>query len=363
MPLEELRAKLTDVDDKLVELIAQRQRIVEQISNHKLSSGTATRDFQREKRVLDGARDRAAQFGLQPTLAEDIMRLLIESSLTRQEQARVAAEGTGGGQRAVVIGGAGQMGNWFAHFLQSQGYAVSIADPRASEASAFAAIDDWTAATLDHDLIVVAAPLGATAQILEQLAQRQPAGLIVDIGSLKSPLRGALGRLARAGCRVASIHPMFGPDTRLLSGQHVIFVDAGVPEATEAAQRLFASTMAEQFVMDLDEHDRLIAYVLGLSHALNLAFFTALADSGELVPRLARMSSTTFNAQLDVAALVARDNPHLYFEIQALNAYSANALDALVAASDKIRRLVETGDEPGFVELMDAGRRYMAQRE
>ena len=29
--------------------------------------------------------------------------------------------------------------------------------------------------------------------------------------------------------------------------------------------------------MGLDEHDRLIAYVLGLSHALNIAFFTALA--------------------------------------------------------------------------------------
>ena len=29
--------------------------------------------------------------------------------------------------------------------------------------------------------------------------------------------------------------------------------------------------------MGLDEHDRLIAYVLGLSHALNIAFFSALA--------------------------------------------------------------------------------------
>ena len=41
--------------------------------------------------------------------------------------------------------------------------------------------------------------------------------------------------------------------------------------------------------MGLDEHDRLIAYVLGLSHALNIAFFTALADSGEAAPRLAKL--------------------------------------------------------------------------
>ncbi len=43
--------------------------------------------------------------------------------------------------------------------------------------------------------------------------------------------------------------------------------------------------MAERVVMTLDEHDRLIAYVLGLSHALNIAFFTALAESGEEAPR------------------------------------------------------------------------------
>ena len=83
---------------------------------------------------------------------------------------------------------------------------------------------------------------------------------------------------------------MFGPDTELLSGRHVIFVDLGHAGALESARELFAHTMAEQVVMSLDDHDRLIAYVLGLSHALNIAFFTALAESGEAAPRLARMS-------------------------------------------------------------------------
>ena len=81
--------------------------------------------------------------------------------------------------------------------------------------------------------------------------------------------------------------------------------------------------------MDLDEHDRLIAYVLGLSHALNIAFFTALAESGEAAPRLARMSSTTFDAQLDVATRVAGENPDLYYEIQSLNDYGEESLQAL----------------------------------
>jgi chorismate mutase/prephenate dehydrogenase len=165
------------------------------------------------------------------------------------------------------------------------------------------------------------------------------------------------------GCRVTSIHPMYGPDTRLLSGRHLIFCDVGDPEATAAAKELFAATMVEQLDMGLEDHDRLIAYVLGLSHALNIAFFTALAESGEAAPKLARLSSTTFDSQLLVSEAVAQDNPHLYFEIQNLNKFGLGPLDALCEAAGRIRETVAGGDEGAFVELMQKGRDYLALRQ
>ena len=112
---------------------------------------------------------------------------------------------------------------------------------------------------------------------------------------------------------------MFGPGAELLSGKHLIFIDVGNETATKKAKELFSATMVKQLDMDIDNHDRLIAYVLGLSHALNIAFFTALADSGEAAPKLAKLSSTTFDAQLIVSEAVASDSPELYFEIQKLN--------------------------------------------
>ena len=135
---------------------------------------------------------------------------------------------------------------------------------------------------------------------------------------------------------------MFGPNTELLSGRHVIFIDLGARRCAGSARaRCSQPTMAEQVVMGLDEHDRLIAYVLGLSHALNIAFFTALAESGEAAPRLVQMSSTTFDAQFDVASAVAEESPELYFEIQRLNDYGAESLDALAQAVDALRDAVQ----------------------
>ena len=287
--------------------------------------------------------------------------LLIRSSLTTQEHARVAAQAHGSGKRALVIGGHGKMGGWFADFLASQGFRVAIADPKGA-LPGFDAVADWQNDPLDFDLIVLATPLSATARLLQLLAQRAPRGLIFDLGSLKTPLRAGLDALVKAGCRVTSLHPMFGPDTELLSGRHVIFIDLGNPEALQEAQALFAPTMAERVVMGLDEHDRLIAYVLGLSHALNIVFFTALADSGEAAPRLAKLSSTTFDSQLEVASRVASESPDLYFEIQSLNDYGGESLLALQQAVARLIATVKTGNLAEFSAIMNRGRAYLDVR-
>jgi chorismate mutase/prephenate dehydrogenase len=360
MTLEQLRDELAAVDRQIFELVARRQRLSSEIGKAKRGLGKATRDYQQEKEVIQRGRALAAELSFSPDLAERLLLLFIRSSLTVQEQDLVAARGGGDGRRALVIGGAGKMGRWFARFLRSQGYGVEISDPHGG-VDGFDSVA-WQDVELSHDLIVVAAPLGVANDILHELAVAKPSGTVFDVGSLKSPLRTGLRALADAGVSVTSVHPMFGPNTELLSGKHVVFVDVGVPEATARARELFASTMAAQVSMDLESHDRVIAYVLGLSHAVNIAFFTALADSGESAPKLAGISSTTFDDQLQVASNVAGESPNLYFEIQRLNDYGTESLSALLLAVERLRSVVRAGDEAGFVALMERGRDYLSQR-
>jgi chorismate mutase / prephenate dehydrogenase len=361
MDLQDLRTRLSEVDRQLLELVAARQQLSEEVGALKRSQGLATRDFAREKQVLELARANAAGLGIPPAVAEALMGLLIRSSLANQERARVKAEGLGSGQPALVIGGSGKMGRWFCEFLQSQGYTVTVADP-AGAVDGYTSVPDWRALKTSFAVTVVSAPIHATGAILRELATARWSGLIFDIGSLKSPFVDDLAHLVASGARATSVHPMFGPDTDLLSGRHVLFLEAGCPAATAEARQLFGSTMASLISMDIAEHDRLMAYVLGLSHAVNIAFFTALANSGETGARLADISSTTFDAQLGVAQRVAAESPELYFAIQSANPHGLAAVQELQRAVGQIAEVVRQGDETAFVRLMEEGRRYFASR-
>ena len=360
MDLDSLREELAAVDRGIIELVARRQDLVRRVGTAKEAAGKPIRDYGQEREVVERARAVARELGVSDGVAGALMRELIAYALSDQERQQVAARGGGDGRRALVIGGAGRMGRWLVAFLASQGFEVEVADP-AGPVPGHAHLADWREADLNHDLVVLATELRVTEKILHELADRRPPGVVFDVGSLKSPLAGGLRRLARAGVRVTSLHPMFGPDTEMLSGRNVILVDVGVPEANAVARDLFASTMADLVEMSVEDHDRCIAYVLGLSHALNISFFTALAASGEAAARLARLSSTTFDRQLAVAETVSHENPHLYFEIQRLNEFGGESLEALRRTVVRLQGAVNRGDEPEFVAMMEKGRAYLAE--
>ena len=358
--LASLRAELSELDRTLLEMLARRTQLSLDIGREKQRLGRGTRDFAREKVVLDAARQQAERFGLPTHLVERIVILLIETSLSAQEKDRVALTARGDGLAALVIGGAGKMGRWFVTFLAAQGYNVIVMDP-AGHVPNTTQSTHWSDLTERIDLVVVATPLKLSNTVLQDLAASPlpHAPLIFDIASLKSPLQEGLTALKQAGQRVTSIHPMFGPDTDLLSGQHIAFCDVGVPEATHAARALFDDTMAGQVEVDLQTHDQLMAVVLGLSHALNLSFNEALMHSGVELSTLNGLASTTFAAQLAVSRRVASENPALYYEIQHENPYGQAALQSLRAAVQSLEDASQATTPDKFYEMMRASERWL----
>jgi len=354
--LLELRRRLDEIDSGIIDLVAERQAVVTAIGDHKLRTGAPLRHYAREREVIDKGMARAESRGLSGRVAREILETLIHHSLGNQETYQLAQSDHGQGKQALVIGGLGRMGEWMSRYLDMVGYHVDVTDITQKD-TPFDRVDNWEDAANDYELLVVAVPLRPSNAILHRLAELKPRGLIFDIGSLKSPMRSGLDALKEADCRVCSVHPMFGPDEIGLSGRHILFVDVGDPEAVAEARALFAHTAADCVDLSLEEHDEVMAWVLGLSHLVNIAFASALAESGEAVPLLRQISSSTFNAQLKVAAQVVSENPHLYYEIQQGNDKAGEVVDHFRRVLDELSRAVRDEDEATWTRAMDIANR------
>ena len=98
MDLEKIRIRISELDDELISLIAEREKIVEEVVNYKLSKGLPIRDFSREKRVIERARESAKSTKINPDMIEKVMYLLIESSLSKQEKIKLNSLDAGRGK-------------------------------------------------------------------------------------------------------------------------------------------------------------------------------------------------------------------------------------------------------------------------
>lgn len=360
--LLELRQRLDQIDSAIVDLVAERQAVVTTIGEHKLRTGLPLRHYEREREVIDRGVERAESLGLEGAVAREILQTLIHHSLSNQETHKLVQSEHGHGQRALVIGGLGRMGVWMSRYLDMVGYNVEVADMAAGD-TPYHRVDDWEAVVNDYELIVVAVPLRPSNAILLRLAELRPRCLVFDIGSLKSPMREGLDAMRESGCRVCSVHPMFGPDEIGLSGRHILFVNVGDQQAIDEARALFAHTAADCVELSLEEHDEVMAWVLGLSHLVNIAFAGALAKSGEAVPLLKQISSSTFNAQLNVATQVVSENPHLYYEIQQGNIYTAEVSEHFRKVLDELVSSVTENNEDVFTRYMEVAHRRLAEAE
>ena len=344
--LDRLRERIGKLDLELVERAAERIDLARQVGEVKRQKRQPVVDYAQERVVLERARAAARERGLDPLVVSDLFAGLIRASVTAQDEDNLRSAGAGAGQRAVVVGGAGRMGRWVTRFLSAQGFRTHVLDLAAADESN----EEARAVLPDAELVVCSTPPQATAVLYTGWAAAPPAGVVVDIASIKTPLVGAIRALQAGGGRVASIHPMFGPSTVLLRDADVVVCDTGDPAATAIVEDLFARTTAHLVRMSLEEHDRVMADLLSLAHATAIAFAAALPPSEHPV------RSTTFRALEALAGNVVRESPDVYYEIQAMNPHSTAALLRLRTAVERMVKALEARDATAFRALLDEGR-------
>lgn len=353
--LEALRRQVASIDRAIAGSIAERLALARRIGEAKAATHEPTRDFEVEARVMERWRGALVPSGIPAGRAEALARWLVEESVRVQNDQRASAPArAAGAQEIAVVGGAGSMGRWLADYFEDGGHSVSVVDPRAAGGPRPTHPDVETAVERS-DVVVFATPIRRTAPLLRGAFAARKNPLIFDVLSVKAPIAPVLQAAARAGRRVTSVHPMFGPSARTLSGRNLLIVSCGVPEADRAARALFARSALALAEVPLDRHDLLIAESLGLAHAVNLLFLASLASDPASPHELARAASTTFHRQSALARTVAEEGAELYLDIQASNPHSWGMYQELRGALERLSSLVERGDLAGFTELLERG--------
>ena len=354
--LEKRRKAIEAVDLEILRLLCRRMELVRSVGRLKSLHRIPLRNFEVEAEVERRLGREAADAGHGEALGRALARFLIGVSVEAQAP---YLDATYGGEklRVLVVGGAGGMGRWMGRFLNGQGHAVKVHDPSPlptphPRVSNLAEGLEWA------DLALLAVPMGVCGEVLKAVSALRFPGIVAEICSFKAHLLPVLEEVRRRGLRVVSFHPMFGPGAETLSGKKVLFCREGAPQDVALLRGLFENTSAELGEVDLLEHDRLMAKVLGLVHLANLALGWTLARGGLPWERLREAGGVTFRKQTDTTREVIFENPDLYFEIQRLNPERDGGAAALVESLEEILGAVRSGNREAFSRLMEAGRRY-----
>jgi chorismate mutase/prephenate dehydrogenase len=347
--LERHRRDIEALDRRILHLVCERLAVARQIGELKNQLGVPLRNFRVERQVLDRFEEASSFLGLEPLLGHDLALFLIQKAVEEQATLR-DVQYAGDALETLVIGGKGGMGRWIARFLAGQGHRVRILDPSAATTSFPEA--SGIAAARDADLVMVAVPMSSCVDVLLELADVAPRGVIAEMCSLKSHLTPVLDRLRSDGLRIVSFHPMFGPDVRMLSDRTIVFCTDGRAEDIALVRGLFEETSARLVEMEVADHDRRMAAVLGLTHLANLVYARALSSSGLTAELLEEVAGVTFQKQIATTLEVVAENPHLYYEIQALNPDTPEIAESLRDSVDRWQRVIEGRDPVAFEDLM-----------
>lgn len=219
--------------------------------------------------------------------------------------------------------------------------------PRESRWQVAASIGD---AVAPAELVVIATPLTAVAQVLDEVAAAGFAGLVTDVVSVKEPVRELVGRrLQGGGMRLAGYvggHPMAGRETAgFAATDPALFRDCAwvlcLDDETNLGDwlglaRLITGLGARVVPATAEDHDRVVATVSHVPHLLAVALATAVAD-----PLAATLAAGSFRDGTRVAASA----PELIATMCGGNAgHVLDALEGVLGMLDEARDALDSDD-------------------
>ena len=341
-PLGKLRDKIDDVDQQLVDLLAQRIALVAEVGEIKSEHGLPIYVPERETAMLEKRREEAESKGVPGDLIEDVLRRVMRESYASEKDSGFKTVKPELG-RVVVIGGAGKLGMLFVRMFRLSGYQVDILEQ-----------GDWDKAdTLfaNAGLVVVSVPINLTETIIAKLSRLPKDCVLADITSIKNkPLQAML--TVHEG-PVVGLHPMFGPDVGNLAKQVIVCCDGRGKEQYQWLLEQMQIWGARIYDVDAKQHDEAMTLIQALRHFTTFVYGAHLAEENPDIQQLLDLSSPIYRLELAMVGRLFAQDPTLYADIILASDNNIAMIRRYAERFMQAADMLERKDKAGFISSFE----------
>jgi len=215
------------------------------------------------------------------------------------------------------------MGRWFARFLLEEGHEVIVTgrnEKKLKETKAQLGVEittDNIAAIKNADAILLSVPIENFEAVVKQIGSHtRPAQVIMDITSVKAFPVQKMHQYIEAGV-VLGGHPVFGPGAKDATYRSFILTPTDNKEETLAlkVKHYLETKGARVTLMSPEEHDEIMAVILGLSHFIAIASADTLLSFNRL-EQVGAIGGVTFKLLLTLTQSVISEDPDFYASLQ-----------------------------------------------
>lgn len=344
-----LRARLAEIDQRIVDSIAERMKVTHAIAELKRGLGYPPFDRARELAHLDALKARGIGLGLAADVVRDVFQGLFSASRRGQRHLQIEALPR---FSVGIVGGTSGMGAFLARTFRDAGYVVEttgLGEGRPAEDVA-----------RDADLVVVAVPIAATVDVVRRVGPALRDGAcLMDVTSLKAAAMTAMAEAVAPGASYVGSHPMFGPSSGDFDRQKVVLCRGRGDAWYDTLARVFAAFGAEIVEADPAEHDRHMALIQVLVHEKTMVLGSTLERLKANLEETLRFASPIYRMELAMVGRMFAQNAALYADILTQNPEAAALTHVFEQESAHFARAISMADRDALVARFRTVAAYM----
>lgn len=342
--LSEQRIQIDEIDNKILDLLKQRNKVSREVIEYKIDNQLPVFVAEREEEKSERFRAMARERDLDPDWAEDFLRMIMSASRATQST-HTFPRATKEPKHILFVGGEGGMGSLYRRVADQSGHHTYSIDK-----GNWFELDEMAP---ELDLAIITVPINLTLSVIERLSNKLHSNTILaDFTSNKSDPLDAM--LKHHSGPVIGLHPMHGPDVPNLSKQLMVCCEGRDPEQSEWFKeqcRLWGMRIIEA---DPENHDHVMNLVQGLRHFVALLHGSFMKEYDLNPYQMLDYSSPVYRAELMMTGRIFAQDAELYADIVFANQERRELLVSFFKHHERLIEMVEKDDKRGFIKEFEA---------